>query len=165
MLVTDRQSLLWQKIEAFPLDEVDSSFTFTDRLCRENGWSYTYAIRVVQEYKKFMYLICTSEHPLTPSDQVDQVWHLHLLYTLSYWVDFCGSTLGREVHHGPTKGGGGERQKFDSWYERTSQCYRRAFNCDPPADIWPPARVRFGELKFRRVNLHRYWVVPKFLRL
>jgi hypothetical protein len=107
-----RTKTLWDKLEEFQLDDFDSTFTFTDRLCRENGWKYEYAVRVINEYKKFIFLICISDHPLTPSDQVDQVWHLHLLYTRSYWTDFCKNTLGREIHHGPTKGGKNEKEKI-----------------------------------------------------
>jgi hypothetical protein len=84
--------ILWKKIESFELDDPQSSFMFTDRLARENGWSIEYAIRTVSEYKRFIFLMCIAEHPLTPSDQVDQVWHLHLLYTESYWIDLCAHT-------------------------------------------------------------------------
>jgi len=112
--MTVEQKTLWDKLEEFQLDDFDSTFTFTDRLCRENGWKYEYSIRAINEYKKFIFLICISDHPLTPSDQIDQVWHLHLLYTRSYWTDFCQKTLGRQIHHGPTKGGKSEKEKFGS---------------------------------------------------
>lgn len=159
------QKILWNKIEEFQLDDFDSSFTFTDRLCRENGWKYEYAVRVINEYKKFIFIICISDHPLTPSDQVDQVWHLHLLYTKSYWTEFCQNTLGREIHHGPTKGGKGEKEKFDDWYSKTIELYLKTFNRQAPIDIWPSSKVRFGELNFRRVNLHRNWIFPKLRKI
>ncbi|MEM1325134.1 MAG: hypothetical protein AAGI23_04220 [Bacteroidota bacterium] len=159
--MTSTQEELWHKIERFQLDDADADFSFTDRLCRENGWTYTYAIRVIQEYKKFMFLICISKHPLTPSDQVDQVWHLHLLYTRSYWMEFCQQTLGRDIHHGPTKGGNSEREKFKDWYEETKVLYERIFQQQTPDDIWPDSKKRFGALNFRRINLDRYWLIPK----
>lgn len=160
--ISEEQKTLWSKIEAFQLDDFESAFTFTDRLCRENGWTYQYAVRVIHEYKKFIFLICVAEHPLTPSDQVDQVWHLHLLYTKSYWTDFCQNTLSKEIHHGPTKGGLSEKEKFNDWYSKTIALYSNIFNNQAPIDIWPTTKVRFGELNFRRVNLHRNWIIPKF---
>lgn len=163
--MTEAQKILWNTIEGFQLDDFDSSFTFTDRLCRENGWKYEFGIRAIHEYKKFMFLICISEHPLTPSDQVDQVWHLHLLYTRSYWTEFCQNTLGREIHHGPTKGGTNEKEKFNDWYAKTKELYVTIFKKNPPTDIWPSSKVRFGEIRFRRVNLHRNWVFPKFRKI
>lgn len=160
--MTSGQKELWNKIEGFEIDDFESKMTFTDRLCRENGWKFDFAVRAVNEYKKFMFLICISDHPLTPSDQVDQVWHLHLLYTKSYWIDFCKKTLKREIHHGPTKGGNSEKMKFNDWYGKTKELYKGTFKKEAPSDIWPDSKTRFGEINFRRVNLHRNWVLPKF---
>lgn len=157
----EEQKELWGKIQAFALDDPRAEMNFTDRLARENGWRLRYALRAVEEYRRFMLLLCLSPHPLTPSDQVDQVWHLHLLYTRSYWIDFCQDTLGRSIHHGPTAGGLEERQKFTNWYEQTKELYASVFGQAPPPDIWPDSRTRFGEVNFRRVNLARHWVFPK----
>ncbi len=100
--MTEAQEILWKKIKEFEIDEPSSALTFTERLARENGWTIEFTLRAIEEYKKFMFLICIAEHPLTPSDQIDQVWHLHLLYTQSYWNDFCKNTLNKTIHHGPT---------------------------------------------------------------
>lgn len=150
----------WIPIRDFPLDDPQASFSFTDRLARENGWDLPYAIRAVNEYKKFMFLISLGKGPLTPSDQVDQVWHLHLLYTQSYWEEFR-EVLGTTIHHGPTKGGGEEKAKYDDLYGRTFDAYREIFEKEPAADLWPPHHIRFGEIVFTRINRHRNWVLPK----
>lgn len=162
--MTPEQQDLWKRIRSFEIDDADSDFTFTDRLARENDWTLEFAVRTVLEYKRFIFLICSAQHPLTPSDQVDQVWHLHLLYTQSYWVDLCRDTLNKEVHHGPTKGGQSEKEKFKDWYTETKRFYQQMFNEFTPSDIWPSSAVRFGEIVFTRVNRHRNWVIPK-LRL
>lgn len=153
-------SPLWEKIRRFELDDPGAALSFTDRLARENGWSLAFALRATEEYKRFMFLLCVTDHPLTPSDEVDQVWHLHLLYTRSYWIDFCQHTLERPIHHGPTRGGQQEQAKFDAWYTRTQQRYAEVFGSPPPADIWPPAAVRFGPARFQRVNLATHWLLP-----
>jgi uncharacterized protein (TIGR04222 family) len=104
----------------------------------------------------------TAGHPVTPSVQVDEAWHLHLTFTRSYWVRLCGQVLGRPLHHDPTRGGDDESAKFHEQYERTLASYRKAFGQSPPADIWPPAEVRFGDdLDSLRVNTAHNWVVPK----
>ena len=159
--MTDEQSNLWEKIKNFRIDDPESDFTFTDRLARENSWSIEFASRAVHEYKKFMFLICVAQHPLTPSDQVDQVWHLHLLYTQSYWNDFCQNILGKEIHHGPTKGGQQEKDKYADLYGMTKSLYQEKFGYSPPEDIWPRHAIRFGEINFTRVNLHRNFIIPK----
>jgi len=154
------EKILWNKILNFSIDDPDSSFTFTDRLCRENNWSMEYALRAVMEYKKFIFLVCTSDYSQTPSDQVDQVWHLHLLYTQSYWIEFCKGLLDKEIHHGPTKGIE-ERGLFRDLYSDTLELYAEKFNEKPPKDIWPSPEKRISEIHFSRVNRHRNWVIPK----
>ncbi|MDJ0364352.1 TIGR04222 domain-containing membrane protein [Hymenobacter sp. H14-R3] len=155
------QSELWARLVALDLDG-QASLSFSHRLARDNGWPLAFARRVVLEYKKFVYLAATCGHPVTPSDEVDQAWHLHLVYTRSYWEELCGQVLGFALHHGPTKGGAAEGHKFREWYTATKQAYQAAFGEMPPADIWPAAAVRFGEAPhFRRVNLRRHWLLPR----
>lgn len=159
--MTEEQVLLWHKIRSFDFDDSDSTFTFTDRLARENGWTFSYSVRTIEEYKKFIFLLCNSNKQLTPSDQVDQVWHLHLLYTKSYWKELCEKTIQREIDHGPTKGGQKEKEKYNNLYEDTKKTYREIFQSEPPIDIWPTSKVRFKEINFIRVNAHKYWIIPK----
>lgn len=159
--MTEEQVLLWHKIRSFDIDDSDSTFTFTDRLARENGWTFSYSVRTIEEYKKFIFLLCNSNKQLTPSDQVDQVWHLHLLYTKSYWKELCEKTIQREIHHGPTKGGQKEKEKYNNLYEDTKKTYKEIFQSEPPIDIWPTSKVRFKEINFIRVNAHKYWIIPK----
>jgi hypothetical protein len=159
--MSPEQNDLWQKIRNFELDDPDASLSFTARLAHENGWSFEYTVRVVDEYKKFIFLQCVTGHPLTPSDQVDQAWHLHLLYTESYWIDFCTHTLQKQIHHGPTRGGDSERMKFENAYDHTLLTYRTIFGAGPPADVWPDREERFRDTSFRRVNLKRHWIVRK----
>lgn len=159
--MTPAQTKLWRKIEAFELDDPESSFSFSDRLSRENDWSMEYCLRSILEYKRFIFLICISSEPLTPSDEIDQVWHLHLLYTQSYWIDLCESTLQRQIHHGPTRGEE-QRSSFKNHYQFTLDFYTETFGTHPPSDIWPSSEKRFESIHFSRVNRTKYWIIPKF---
>ena len=156
---------IWEKINRFELDDPGSSYSFSDRLARENNWHLDFALRVIDEYKKFIFLQCIATHPLTPSDHVDQAWHLHLLYTRSYWIDLCDKTLGRHIHHGPTKGGAREQDKFEDWYNKTLDLYTQTFHHSPPSDIWPSSEKLFRDIHFARINVRNNWVIakPKFL--
>ncbi|MHA3788615.1 glycine-rich domain-containing protein [Flavobacterium hauense] len=159
--MTQTETPLWNKLKSFQLDETDVRLTFSQRLARENGWNREYTLRVIEEYKKFLFLCCTSPTPVTPSDPVDQAWHLHLTYTKSYWNDLCKNTLEREIHHNPTKGGREEQQKFNTLYTGLHEIYLEKFVTVPPPDIWHDNKTRFSEINFQRVNLSRYWLVKK----
>ena len=135
---------LWQRISTFSFDAPGTAFTFADRLAQENGWSRDFAREAIEEYRRFIYLAMTGERPSTPSDIVDQVWHLHLTFTRSYWDVFCGETLGRALHHGPTQGGPAEDARYRAQYDETLQRYHAAFGHPAPRRFWPPAEVRFS---------------------
>jgi hypothetical protein len=156
------QAEFYQRLLAFSLDETDAVFPFSKRLAVENRWSVEYAQRVIAEYKKFAFLAVVAEHPVAPSDQVDQVWHLHLLYTRSYWEEFCPKVLQTPLHHGPTRGGKSENHKFNDWYSKTLASYTAFFGETPPVDIWPPPHIRFSrDIDFVRVNTQQNWIFPK----
>ena len=149
------------RLADFQFDRADAAFPFSTRLARENGWSQDDALSVIEEYRRFLHLCCEAGHPVTPSDAVDQAWHLHLCYTRSYWEDLCRDTLGRPVHHGPTRGGSDEDDKFTDWYQRTLESYQAHFGGTAPPDIWPPAAQRFAPRDFRRIDVSRHLVVSK----
>ena len=67
-------SPLWERIRAFSFDEPGTQFTFAARLARENGWDHGYAWRVLDEYRKFMFLAATGDHVMTPSEDVDHAF-------------------------------------------------------------------------------------------
>ncbi|QTE44941.1 MULTISPECIES: glycine-rich domain-containing protein [Mucilaginibacter] len=160
-MLTAEQAVLWQKILDFQLDDPEAAFKFSERLARENGWNIHYALRVIAEYRKFIFLCCISDKGVTPSDAVDQAWHLHLTFTRSYWIDLCRDALGRELHHNPTKGGTDEANKYDEFYIDTSYLYYQFFGELLPADIWPDNAKRFTDIDFERVNKRRNWIIRK----
>lgn len=144
---------LWRRLAAYEIGPPRASLSFEQRLARENGWSHAFTSRVIREYKRFCYLAVTAGEEVTPSDAVDQAWHLHLTYTRDYWERFCPEVLCTPLHHGPTAGGSDERNRFYHQYAKTLRAYEEAFAQAPPADIWPDARRRFLiDPKARRVN-------------
>ena len=159
--MTPVETELLPRIAAFEFDEGAPAMTFAARLAKDNGWSKVYAMRVIDEYRKFAFLTIAAGHIAVPSDQVDQAWHQHLLYTRS-WSDFCANALQMPLHHDPTRGGESEQARFKALYEQTLQSYRLAFG-KPPEDIWPATDIRFGrDLAYRRVNVKQNIVIPRF---
>lgn len=142
--MNEPDSDLWHRIKAHTIGPSDVSLTFAVRLARENRWSLPHAERVIGEYRRFCFLAMTAGHEVTPSDAVDQAWHLHLTYTRDYWQSFCPDILRSDLHHGPTKGGPVERERFYYQYAATLAAYEAAFGAPPPPDIWPTAHRRFS---------------------
>ncbi len=139
----------------FKLDDEAADLKFSDRLASENLWNKDYALRCIEEYKSFMLL--ASKHVVTPSVQVDEVWHLHMIYTRSYQA--FSEVLGRFIHHGPTKGGYEEESRYLDQYKQTLALYKKTFG-DYPEDIWPSPKVRFSPQQYVRVDLLKHYVVP-----
>src|SRR5687767_62987 len=89
---------VWVALAKHVIGPEKAQLSFAERLARENGWSMVHADRVTREYKRFCFLAATAGHPVTPSDAVDQAWHLHLTYSRDYWQRFCPEVLGRALH-------------------------------------------------------------------
>ena len=147
----------WSRLAAHDIDNQTHHLTFSKRLARDNDWTAARAVRVIYEYKRFCFLAMHAGHPVTPSDDVDQVWHLHLTYTREYWERFCPKVLGKLLHHGPTEGGETEEAKYHDWYSNTLESYSRFFG-DPPSDIWPAIEQRFEDAN-QYVRVHRIEVI------
>ncbi|HSJ78757.1 MAG TPA: hypothetical protein VK913_08490 [Erythrobacter sp.] len=157
---------LWHRITAHVIGPPEASLPFVVRLARENRWGLSHAEAVIGEYKRFCYLAVTAGHEVTPSDAVDQVWHLHLSYSRDYWQSFCPDVLHADLHHGPTKGGKAERSRFYNQYAATLAAYEAAFGTSPPEAIWPDAHKRFAVAPLGvRVNLSDGIFLPRRVAL
>ena len=140
---------LYARLEALPLDDPAAARPFSKRLAAEQGWSADFTARAMREYKRFLYLgACAG--PATPSKVIDEVWHLHLLYTRSYWDDLCGEILTRPLHHDPSRGGVPDASLHERQYLDTLARYREEFGEDPPSDLWPQPAENAGA--FRRIR-------------
>lgn len=133
--IPPEHAALWEGIRNFPVDKPGVADPLSKRVARQQNWTPRYALRVVAEYKKFVFLCMTAGHMCTPSINVDMVWHEHLLYTPSYWDELCGKVLGKPLHHYPSEGGDAEEAKYAGLYQRTLDSYAKVFG-EPPADIW-----------------------------
>lgn len=161
-LVSELPHPVWDKLSLYSIGPDDAVLSFEQRLARENGWSRATAARVIDEYRRFAFLAVTCGHPVTPSDAVDQAWHLHLTYTRDYWERFCPDVLGCPLHHGPTAGGMAEEERFFRQYADTLAAYERCFGMSPPGDLWPSAAQRLREdPKARRVHPRDAVILPR----
>ncbi|MFZ4746687.1 MAG: glycine-rich domain-containing protein [Sphingomonas sp.] len=155
---------VWIALSRHTIGPDDAALSFAQRLARENGWNAAHAARVFEEYRRFCFLAVVARHQVTPSDAVDQAWHLHLTYSRDYWDHFCPDVLGRPLHHGPTAGGAAEQARYFAQYADTLKSYEAVFGDSPPADLWPSATRRLNDdPRARRVHPRDGIVLSKFI--
>ena len=140
---------LWDRVtETFGGGDA-STRAFASKIARKHGWSTRYALRAIDEYRKFVFLGVTGDIIVTPSKPIDTVWHEHLLFTRAY-REFCRDVLGRDFDHNPELLPTDDQTSvYAQQYEATLERYRTEFHVNPPYDIWgtpkfkwngPPAR-------------------------
>jgi hypothetical protein len=113
-----------------------SAARFEQALAEKQGWTLDFAERVTDEYCGFLYLAATAGSEVTPSQAVDEAWHLHLACP-HYREELCDRILGRALDHHPGTGEAEDEERYRRQYEETLALYGRVFGKAPPRDIWP----------------------------
>ncbi len=152
---------LWARIAAHDFEAADQTPNFLQRLARDKAWTPAFARGAIAEYRRFAYLCVHATAPMTPSEEVDEVWHLHLTYSRDYWEVWCARVLRVPLHHDPSRGGQDQQRFFRDRYAETLAAYEARFGL-PPETYWPATRRRFrGRPRFRGVDADRAMVWPK----
>jgi hypothetical protein len=108
------------------------------------GWNPEFAERAIREYKRYAYLALSGTREVTPSEVVDEVWHLHILHTQDY--ERFAAACGRKLHHHP--GVAAESDRFQGQYIATLNRYEEMFGDPAPEAIWPRPRSDDLRLEF-----------------
>jgi hypothetical protein len=128
---------------------------------RRNGerlWDEERVERALDEYRQFLALMLW--HPeafLVPSEDIDEVWHTHVLHTARYEAD-CQTIFGRFQHHLPTsdesedvrdeplQGRDETLQFFEEAFGEVPQSYTSSGKCGRTADYGKCGRtVDYGK--------------------
>ncbi|MEW6491768.1 MAG: glycine-rich domain-containing protein-like [Cyanobacteriota bacterium] len=65
------------------------------------GWTHQQAMRAINRYKMFLSVVYLHPHiPLIPTQEIDFVWHCHILHTRKYRQD-CQMLFERFIEHEP----------------------------------------------------------------
>ena len=113
---------LWATIESSPLI-TQGDYYFIARLRSKNNWTLAKAENSIEAYKKFLYLAAISNE-VSPSPDVDIVWHEHILFTQDYFERWS-KILGKTIHHHPEIKGLGK--SYDKTYQSTGNKFREEF--------------------------------------
>jgi hypothetical protein len=127
---------LWNKLKSFQFDKQGALYPFSMQLADESfAGNHQYALAVIDEYRKFLFLLDTTGHSVTPASDVDEAWHLHLSFTGLYWNKMMDRVLGKRLGHNPGNGSAGDDTKFRAIYQRTLHDYTQYFG-EPPLRTW-----------------------------
>src|SRR3990172_4824135 len=102
------------------------------------GWSDEYAPKLVDEFlDRFMALKRVAKDAkatlLSPSKDIDAVWHVALTYTREY-AQHCDTVVGFFVHHRPQ---GADEPEKTQRYRDTLMLYKLTFDVYAPTSMWP----------------------------
>lgn len=146
---TDRG--LWQRLEGYSFHERPLTRSLIDSLEEETGHSTDVCCTLVEEYRRYMYLVGSTGDTLAPSPIVDLVWRLHINDEKAYFDDFCLRVIGRRIYHPD------DLPPFedDAAYLRTIEYYTDEFG-RPQVQYWPDpdfASIRMSRILFWAVGL------------
>ena len=74
------------------------------RMVDKHGWSEDVTRACWEDLKRFLYLCAITPEPVAPTEQIDDLWHNYILFTMDY-AEFCETVLGKFIHHRPRKRG------------------------------------------------------------
>lgn len=73
-----------------------------ERYARRNNVTVEYADHLFEECKRFLVTGAIMRRPISPSKELDEMWHHFILHTSAY-ADWCEKFVGHFVHHNPTE--------------------------------------------------------------
>ncbi|WNZ27473.1 glycine-rich domain-containing protein-like [Leptolyngbya sp. NK1-12] len=93
------------------------------------GWPLAQTTHAIEQYRRFLFL--HHRYPtaqLVPSQEIDQVWHIHILDTAKYRQD-CQFLFGRFIDHYPYFGlrGEADRQAMEHAFAHTQALFEQCF--------------------------------------
>jgi hypothetical protein len=94
------------------------------------GLSYLQVSRALTRYLMFLCLVYLYPNvAIAPSQEIDQVWHQHILDTSKYAQD-CQMLFGRFIHHFPYFGirNEGDRQQLNAAFAQTQALFKQHFD-------------------------------------
>jgi len=75
-----------------------------ERVMKEKRWTRRMAEVAAQYYRNFLFLSKKyGDQDFGPTEQIDEIWHAHILYTQEYHRD-CEKIFGYYLHHQPERG-------------------------------------------------------------
>lgn len=124
---------LWLKLNMMNAQGLQSFAPLAKAMEQQMGANTEMAQRVIEEYRKFLFLAMRAGHQVIPPGIINDVWMMHLQQAQNYW-----ETLGEMITERPVAQGLDAKsfQSMSDAWAATLQSYEKIFGTSPPMDIW-----------------------------
>ena len=124
---------LWLKLNMMNAQGMQAFAPMMQMMEQQMGASTEMAQRVIEEYRKFLFLAMRAGHQVIPPGIINDVWMMHLQQAQNYW-----ETLGEMITERPVAQGLDAKsfQSMSDAWAATLQSYEKIFGTSPPMDIW-----------------------------
>ena len=145
---------LWLKLAGMNLQGAQAMAPYLQMMQKQMGWSTDMATKVIEEYRKFLFLAMRAGHQVIPPGAVNDVWMTHMQNAQSFWEQF-----GQVLNDKPAAGGFDAKafQAASDPWKQTLESYEKIFGAAPPTDIWgkPAAQANVFDEMMR--NCRKMW--------
>ncbi len=93
VFVSDKEADLLRRIQEIDLTGIKR------RLCAENEWVPKDCDLVEIRYKRFLFLSVVMNGEAVPVEDVDKMWHMHILSDTEGYMCECKKAVGYVLHH------------------------------------------------------------------
>ena len=125
---------LWLKLNMMNAEGLQAFAPVMEAMQKQWGQNAEMAQRIIEEYRKFLFLAMRAGHQVIPPGPVNDVWMMHLQNAQNYWEN-----LGKMIGDRPMAQGGADPKNFasmaDAW-KATLDSYEKIVGRKPPMDIW-----------------------------
>ena len=124
---------LWLKLNMMNAQGLQAFAPMMKMVEQQMGANAEMAGRIIEEYRKFLFLAMRAGHQVIPPGVINDVWMMHMQNAQNYWEQ-----LGQMITERPTAGGMDAKtmgDMGDAW-AATLQSYEKIFGTKPPMDIW-----------------------------
>ena len=124
---------LWLKLNMMNAEGLQAFAPVMKMMEQQMGSSAEMANRVIEEYRKFLFLAMRAGHQVIPPGPINDVWMTHLQTAQNFWEN-----LGQMITERPVAGGMDAKAMGgmgDAW-AATLKSYEVIFGTKPPMDIW-----------------------------
>lgn len=125
---------LWLKLSTMNAEGLQAFAPMMKMVEQQMGANAEMAGRLIEEYRKFLFLAMRAYHQVIPPGVINEVWMMHMQQAQDYWEQ-----LSQMITERPVTGGTMDAKTMgsmaDAWTQ-TLKSYEAIFGSKPPMDIW-----------------------------